>query len=588
MGCSNENTFKFAVVGFPGAGKSTYAAALYRARKKAGYEVLEGEAYLRDLEAHLDASKNMSATQKGETFSVAFKGPEGSFCFKDYAGERVVGKNSGEVTPNFCSSIIGDSIGALILINPKEVEEQLNGTDVESCVSRYDSIIRFLANSRHLQSVVIVRTAQDYYRSLGQDRQEQFDEFERKLKKRLDDAYKQSSCKFAIVSCTVSCGNEGLDDFELFSPFSVLIKSIGSHVNENGNDPISEEKPVAGPSGEKASQSNAVWLCLLVMLVLVGSFMLWRSLPLSQGEEQPIIRPPVPHLPGVDDIDIEIEKLRKMSDPIESIDKLNEMSDDYQGNPKLLTAGAIVEERVNNAYRRMMGDMRVCYGAFEGRVRQFEKPSGEVDYANGALEEKFSDFKTLSAKLGATRNGTLRQNKWFVFVTNAFKNKQITTYAGSFQQEYEITDFSVKVDNNPYRKICVTLSSFQYLTNGTYKVDEIVDDMEVINNLTMTYKFQNVLNGAVKCSFNPWHCGGVKLQVTGKNRKVWQNQSDVVVKLFNDEEYKCQFDGTNVIDGVMKFGEFEDKGFIELRYRLTYRRLNGDVKSPFALEGGVQ
>lgn len=100
-----ENEFKFVVVGFPQAGKSTYAAALYSVCSdcnKPDYRVVRGEEHLGKLAKNLGATKEMPATQEDETIEVAFACPKGEFSFKDYAGEIVVYKETGNVADKFC------------------------------------------------------------------------------------------------------------------------------------------------------------------------------------------------------------------------------------------------------------------------------------------------------------------------------------------------------------------------------------------------------------------------------------------------------------------------------------------------------
>lgn len=343
-----ENEFKFAVVGFPQAGKSTYAAALYSACSdcnKTDYRVVRGGDHLSKLAENLGPNKEMPGTQDDKTIEVAFACPQGEFSFKDYAGEIMVYEETGGVAPKFCNSIIGDSVGALILINPKEVELQLVGRDVKSCVSRYDPIIKYLSESKWLRSVAVVRTAIDYYLNMGA-KQRQFEDFKNELVDRLRVANEKTKHKFKLGFYDIRCKDEKLDVNKLFLPFQELIDNLERDEDGPDNDSCNAGEP---PLPEKNNIKRSVLLGILsavtVILLIGGGVWVWRKCH-PQSQHQPSRCEKCNLVADVKDglcdrcrqmvekRNADLEEYKKVlggGDSIECIRGLNDLSDEYSG-----------------------------------------------------------------------------------------------------------------------------------------------------------------------------------------------------------------------------------------------------------------
>lgn len=72
----------------------------------------------------------------------------------------------------------------------------------------------------------------------------------------------------------------------------------------------------------------------------------------------------------------------------------------------------------------------------------------------------------------------------------------------------------------------------------------------------------------------------MKLRFEGDNRGCWTGSGSAdVVEIFDCKE--------TLESAVEPFAPFENKGPVQLSYRITCRRLKSDVKSPFAVKGGV-
>ena len=599
MSGKGENEFKFAVIGFPQAGKSTYAAALYHVCSdcnKTDYRVVQGEEYLKKLDANLVASKEMPGTQDNKKETVKFACSRGMFSFEDYPGEWVAYKKTGELTPSFCTSIIGDSVGALILINPKEVEKRMADKDVEFCVSRYDPIIKYLSESKWLRSVAVVRTATDYYLSKDANLR-QFEDFKNKLEERLSAANERTQHKFKLGFYDISCKDEKLDANKLFLPFQELIYTLERDEDEPDNDSCNAgEPPLPEKNNIKRSALLGILSAVTVILLIGGGVWVWRKCH-PQSLHQPSRCEKCNLVADVKDglcdrcrqmvekRNADLEEYKKVlggGDSIECIRGLNDLSDEYSGEKgDFASVSEECSRIVTKKYREILAEMKKHGSELKDQVQAYKKMVGSISWNCGALDNAFSDFSALSSVLGNTRNDTLKQNGWYEFVINAIRCKQLCTCAGSFEQEYEITAISIKVDNNPYRSLTLRPSFFQYSSRDhVYTLREMANRIEVLN-CKSNCDWKNVWRGTARCKGNPWRCCGVKLRFEGDNRGPFTGSGSTdVVEIFNDNE--------TIESSVKPFAPYKEKGPVKLSYRITCRMLKPDVKSPFAVEGGMK
>ena len=247
-----------------------------------------------------------------------------------------------------------------------------------------------------------------------------------------------------------------------------------------------------------------------------------------------------------------------------------------------------VSDYISKEYRGVIGRMRDCCRSIEETIRDFEEMAGTVAYDKADVDGLFSIFMELSATLCKTRNDTLKQNDWYCFIAESSKNKQLCNRcAESYQQKYEISDVSIKVENNPYRWVTVALSSFQYSgDDGRYVISELEKKKDVVKK-QKSCDWTSVWTGKAVCQGNPWRCCGMKFRFKGNNAFRGKAFHDVA-KAFNDEVASYETDGLGRIEDDLEFGGDEKKGAVKLRYRITVRRLSPEVKSPFSVEGVVK
>lgn len=618
---------KFAVVGFTGAGKTTYAASLYRAMKGSGYEVLSGEDYLKRWADSLD---NMPATQKGRTPKITFKGcSDGcseTFTFCDYAGEETLQGSCGDVTPKFVSTIIGNCVGVLMLVNPKSEEGELEKDGIDGRLKKYDSILDCVFGSDTIRAVFLVRTATDYFDDMEKESKGRFRDFEEKLQNKLEELSKKSLGRVKVEYRQICCSKSGRESSQkqLFTPFDHLIQACkcdrGGITREDELDAPVESVP------SRKFDTNRIWVVALIVLVIVaGALCLMFCLSNTKGEEETGPTPDPPPTKGFSPLpqsrrcaqcqseigqDIDgvlcetcqqrnrekedrgkaISKfdgaLEYCQEPIGQIRLLNELSDVVPSADSNLQGRAeMVSSNVQREYQRILDGMESCYASIEEQLAAVNMTSGLFPFCNGKmLDESFQAFCELSSALRSTRNDTLKNCDWRLFLEEGYKRKQFGGMcADSYKQTYEITNVSVLVSNNPYRTLKVALSLFQPSENkrDLYEITAFDGEYELLYKKECC-DWKNVWSGSVSCTGCPWRCCGVQLHFKGDN---WLSGKAVrcVAKVFNDDAH-CIDDG-GCIEGGVDFGTYGDKGSVNLRYRVSYRRVDPSVISPFSMRG---
>ena len=276
MNKSSLDQKKFAVIGFRGAGKTTYIKALGGAVKGKGseYEIVDGEKYMQSLES----GSSPGGTMPGTHAYVAFRKKNEANCefgFRDYAGEDLVDSN-GHLTPLYAENF-SNKIGVLILINPFVQKKE----DIEDryCASKYQPIIEFLAENSNIRKVLLVRTASDFYQVMDVDQRRKFDSFLEEVKERFEKANKD---KFETGDYTISRQGEAN---QLLRPFEALIQKIDcdSHVSKEDKCEQGAEKP---PCDGQRREKRWPWFVALAVLLCVGIFYVLPSCSRQGGEIQ--------------------------------------------------------------------------------------------------------------------------------------------------------------------------------------------------------------------------------------------------------------------------------------------------------------
>ena len=596
---------KFAVVGFTGAGKTTYAASLYRARKGSGYEVVAGEDFLEGL---ADALDNVPATNKGLTRKITFKGSSETFTFCDYAGEETVQGPCGDVTPKFVNTIIGNSVGVLILVNPKSEEGELEKDGIDGRLKKYDSILDCVFGSDTIRAVFLVRTATDYFDDMEKESKRRFRDFEEKLQNKLEELSKKSLGRVKVEYCQICCSKSARESSQkqLFTPFDHLIQACkcdrGGITREDELDAPVESVP------SRKFDTNRIWMVVLILPVIVVVALLLVMFCRPNGENPPPRKCVICQTEIGQDIDgglcetcqqrnkekedrgkaiSEFDRaLKCRPKPVDQISLLNELSDVVpSADSNLQSRAEMVSSNVEREYKSILDRMVSCYASIEKQLSVANKTSGLFSFCDGKiLDESFQSFCELSRDLRLTRNDTLKNCDWRLFLEEGYKHKQFGGMcADSYKQTYEITNVSVLVSNNPYRTLNVALSLFQPSENNRDLYEITVFDREK----ELLYKqescdWKNVWSGAVSCTGCPWRCCGFQLHFKGNNLGRGKAVR-CVAKVFNEDAH-CTEDG-DCIEGGVDFGTYGDKGSVNLRYRVSYRRVDPSVISPFSMRG---
>ena len=642
---SSAKEYNFAVIGFSGAGKTTYACALYRAAQDSKYTIRKGEEDLKKICPTVLVGEG-HGTDKGITTEICYENKSGiKFYYNDYAGESIVDKDEGKVTKRCCGTFIGDSEGAIILINPKEETKEIKKVGVEKRLNKYKPVIEYLASQ--LKVVCLVRTADDFYKDVlskdeHKNERDEFDEFEKCLEKCLKESKQECAedSKLSVKSSpfAVCCKGDKVSDWSyLFEPFEYLMG-----VCEKRTDtPLKHEAPVS------PGDSNWPWFAALAVLCVLGLFtcLLWtgeggenRGAPTeTQGQDEcgknegahaesdgQVVENTVTkrlcaqcqsELDDAEDgtlceecqrkqeeerrkkeeeerrqkrINEFSEELDRCPSVVDRIKCLNEVSDEIPA-VYLVRYAEDVSDKVSEEYRGILARMRDFRLSLEEVIREDrDKMAGAVEYDKTNVDGLFSIFKELSATLCKTRNDTLKQNDWYCFIAESFKNKQLCDRcAECYQQKYEISDVSIKVESNPYRWVTVALSVFQYSGDvGKYEIRELVKKTDVVKK-KKSCDWTSVWTDNVVCEGNPWRCCGMKFRFKGNNMGPGQAFHSAA-KVLNDEVASYDADGLGRIEDELEFGGDEKKGAVKLRYRITFRRLNPEVKSPFSVEGVVK
>lgn len=640
MNKSSLDRKQFAVIGFTGAGKSTYVKALGCAATGKGseYEIVDGEKYIQSLVP--ESGSSPGGTVPGTHAYVAFRKKNKANCefgFRDYAGEDLVDSN-GHLTRLYAENF-SNKIGVLILINPFVQKKE----DIEDryCASKYQPIIEFLAENSNIRKVLLVRTASDFYQVMDVDQRRKFDSFLEEVKNRFEKANRD---KFETGVYTISCQGEAN---QLLRPFEALIQKIDfdSHVSKEDKCEQGAEKL---PCDEQRHEKKWPWFVALAVLLCVGIFYVLPSCSRQGGEIQwsptetveqgecgknegahaesdgQVVENTVTKrlcaqcqsvLDDAEDGTLCAECQRKQEEErrkkeeeesrkkrinefseeldrcpsvVDRIKCLNEVSDEIPA-VHLVRYAEDVSDKVSEEYRGILARMRDFRLSLEEVIREDrDKMAGAVEYDKTNVDGMFSIFKELSATLCKTRNDTLKQNDWYCFIAESFKNKQLCDRcAECYQQKYEISDVSIKVENNPYRWVTVALSFFQYSGDvGKYEIRELVKKTDVVKK-KKSCDWTSVWTDNVVCVGNPWRCCGMKFRFKGNNMGPGQAFHSAA-KVLNDEVASYDADGLGRIEDELEFGGDEKKGAVKLRYRITFRRLNPEVKSPYSLEGVVK